>query len=113
MERLVIEADENHHFSIDQAMISRSNDLHREANDLQEMKDRVSSALSELELDERIMVEEIYFEDLPHKTVAEHLGSSPAKVRTKIHRIRRKLHRLMNARRDHPLTNGRSAEELE
>ena len=108
MERLVIDADENHHFALDQALINQSNDSYRQHNDLQEMKEQVRAALNELELDERMLVEEIYFEDLPHKEVAERLGSSPAGVRTKIHRIRRKLQRLMDSPRSRtlPETNG-------
>ncbi len=96
MEKIVIEADESHHFSFDQALVGQSNDSYRQFNELQEMKEQMQAALNELELDDRTLVEDIYFNDLSHKEAAMRQGCTPASVRTRIHRIRRKLQRLMN-----------------
>ena len=95
MEKLIIEVGDGHQFSFDQALIEQSSDSYRQVNELQEMKEQMQAALNELEQDERSLVEDIYFDDLSHAEAATRQGCSPESIRTRIHRIRRKLQRLL------------------
>ena len=111
MERVVIEADEAHHFSFDQALMGEANDAFRQLSDLQEIKEQIHAALNELDEEDRSLVEDVYFDQLSHREAAARRGCTPTGARSRLHRIRRELQRLMRPERRGPSTTDDSQEE--
>lgn len=58
---------------------------------------RIEEALGKLSVEERMLMEYIYFEDLPLREVAHAFGWTLVKVKVKAHRTRKRLHTLLDA----------------
>jgi RNA polymerase sigma-70 factor (ECF subfamily) len=58
---------------------------------------RVEEALLVLGEEDRVLMEHIYFEDLPLREVAAALGWSLVNVKVKAHRLRKRLHAVLTA----------------
>ena len=65
------------------------------------VEESLDAALSDLEGDERQLVEWFYFDGLSHPEIAEHLSVTPKAVSSRLERIRARLRSLVNRRLSH------------
>ncbi len=76
---------------LEEAGAARSQEKYQKAHDQQDAGELVQRALAGLDPEDRLLIESIYFEELPLKEVAATLDWSLAKTKVRAFRARRKL----------------------
>lgn len=88
-------ASENQRYLISHNMAQEAMSRHDRKESLKEDQESLKQALDQLPAAERMVLELVYFEELPGKEVARLLGWSVANVKIRTYRARNKLRRIL------------------